>query len=94
MPWGFLETGWDDAPLREALFGWEIDKAFRDAPSPAAGEPAGRDPTRVFKFFEVFFELGLGVFFMRRRRLYFTPDTVLIGFVLWNKKPAAGVYMF
>jgi hypothetical protein len=38
---------------------------LREAPFLTAGDPAERDATRVFKFFEVFLDLGLVGFFMR-----------------------------
>ena len=54
-----------------ALEFFELEEAefFPDAPLRTAGDPrragTGGCTTRGFKFFEVFFELGLVVFFMR-----------------------------
>ena len=74
MPWGFWAmflAPFLDVLAFLALEFFELEEAefFPDAPLRTAGDPrragTGGCTTRGFKFFEVFFELGLVVFFMR-----------------------------
>ena len=73
MPWGFwaMVLAPFDVLAFLALEFFELEEAefFPDAPLRTAGDPrragTGGCATRGFKFFEVFFELGLVVFFMR-----------------------------
>jgi hypothetical protein len=72
IPLGFLVTSCADAPFPDILvflafefFELEEAEFFPDAPLRTAGDLAERDATPVFKFFEVFLELGIRVFFMR-----------------------------
>src|SRR5437764_12471977 len=73
MPWGFwamVLAPFLDVLAFLALEFLELEEAefFPDAPLRTAGDPrragTGGCATRGFKFFEVFFELGLVVFFM------------------------------
>lgn len=57
MPWGFLATWRDEAPFLDVLELLEEVEFLLEAPFLCV--------TRGFKFFEVFLELGLVVFFMR-----------------------------
>jgi len=100
MPWGFLPTGCADAPFLEVLglfalefLEFEEEEFLRDAPLRTAGDGCA---TRVFKFFEAFFELGILIFFMRAGAGFIVtparPFIELCCFSSWNKRPTVGVY--